>query len=95
MNDAEVRAIPEMNGFRAEFRKVHRTAWEAVCVDGVPQLYATPAEAENAGYKALMRHIFGDGIVRVGEKASIARAEREFARIFPGKGRRPVEVVRR
>lgn len=95
MNNAEVRAVPEMNGFRGEFRKVHRSEWYAVEVNGIAQLFATPEQAEIAAYRALMKHLFGDGIVRDGEKASLARAEQEFAKIFPGHGRRPVEVVRR
>lgn len=95
MNEAEVRAVPHMNGYEAHFRKVHRSEWHAVCINGIPQLYATAEQAENAAYRALMKHIFGDGIVGTGEKISLARAEKEFAKIFPGGGRRPVEVERK
>lgn len=97
MNDAEVRAVPESNGFRGEFKKVHRTKWEPVCQNGQPLLFDTKDQAEVAAYRALMKHLFGDGIVRDGEKASAARsqAERQFGKVFPGKGRKPVEVVRR
>jgi hypothetical protein len=95
MNGAEVRAVPEMNGFRGEFRKIHRAGWHAVEENGIAQLYGTAEAAENAAYRALMKHIFGDGIVRDGEKASLTKANAEFARIFPGKGRKPVTVERR
>ncbi|RWH31637.1 hypothetical protein [Mesorhizobium sp.] len=97
MNDAEVRAIPESNGFRGEFKKVHRTEWEPVCQNGEPLLFDTKDQAEVAAYRALMKHLFGDGIVRDGEKASAARsqAEEAFGRVFPGKGRKPVVVERR
>jgi len=97
VNNAEVRVVPEYGGYRAEYRKVHRSEWYPVKVNGVAQLFDTPEQAENAAYRALMKHIFGDGIVGSGEKASLAKAEAEklFGKVFPGKGRKPVEVVRR
>lgn len=95
MNIAEVRAVPEMNGFRGEFRKLDKAGWHAVQEHGVTQLFETEDKAKIAAYEAMNRHHFGAGILRDGDKASIAKAEAEFARIFPGKGRRPVEVVRR
>lgn len=95
MNDAEVRAIPESNGFRGEFKKVHRSEWNVVCLNGQPQLFDTKDQAEVAAYRALMKHLFGDGIVRDGEKASAARSQAEtlFGGIFR-RGRK-IEVERR
>lgn len=91
-NEAEVRAVPEMNGFRGEFRKVHRSEWYAVEVNGIAHLFETPEQAEIAAYRALMKHLFGDGIVASGDKVALAKIEAN--KIFPGKGR-VVEVVRR
>lgn len=34
MNAAEVRAVPEMNGFRGEFQKIDRSGWHSVQVNG-------------------------------------------------------------
>ncbi|RUV81410.1 hypothetical protein EOA60_20855 [Mesorhizobium sp. M1A.F.Ca.IN.020.06.1.1] len=95
MNDAEVRAVPESNGFRGEFKKVHRTDWEPVCENGVAQLFDTEEQAQVAAYRALMKHLFGDGIVRDGEKASAERSKAEalFGGIFR-RGRK-IEVERR
>jgi len=94
MNEVNARAVPVMGGFEGQFRKVHRAGWESVCKDGIAQIYPSETEAELEAWRALRAHLQGD-IVGSGEKASIARAEGEFAKIFPGKGRRPVEVVRR
>jgi hypothetical protein len=96
MNEAEVRAVPHMNGFEAQFKKLHRAGWHAVEVNGVAQLYATPELAEVAAYRALMKHIFGDGIVRSGDKASgaLTEAEAKFSRLFKGGGK-TVAVERR
>lgn len=94
MNEVDARAVPVYGGHRGEFRKVHRAAYEPVCVNGVPQVYPTKEEAELAAWRALKAHLCGD-IVGSGEKASLAKAEAEFAKIFPGKGRRPVTVERR
>lgn len=91
MNDPEVRAIPESNGYRAEFKKVHLSGWHAVRINGVAQLYETPELAEVAAYRALMQYLFGHGIVRSGEKACAGNSA-EIKRIFPGKGRKPVPV---
>lgn len=94
-NEAQVRAVPGYGGFEAHFRKVHRSGWHPVEVNGIAQLYATEADAKIAAYEALHRHLFGDGIVGTGQKTAVAHAEAEFRRIFPGKGRKAVEVVRR
>ncbi|TIU02313.1 MAG: hypothetical protein E5W43_00790 [Mesorhizobium sp.] len=96
MNDAEVRAIPESNGFRGEFKKVHRSEWNVVCLNGQPQLFDTKDQAEVAAYRALMKHLFGDGIVRDGEKASAAlsQAEEKFGKLLRGGGK-TVAVERR
>lgn len=96
MNEASVRAVPIMNGWEAQFRKVHRAAFEPVCVNGIAQLYETEEKALLAAYEALHKHLFGDGIVRDGERVSIARqvAEERFSKVFPGRGRM-VEVERR
>lgn len=97
MNEAEVRAIPVSNGYEAQFRKLHRTEWFPVRENGVAVLYETAELAEIAGYRALMRHLFGDGIVRHGERAGTARSEAEarFGRIFPGRNRSVVVERRR
>ncbi|TPL40674.1 hypothetical protein [Mesorhizobium sp. B2-4-6] len=96
MNDAEVRAVPESNGFRGEFKKVHRSDWETVCHNGQRLLFDTKDQAEVAAYRALMKHIFGDGIVRDGEKASAALtvAEEKFGKLLRGGGK-TVAVERR
>jgi hypothetical protein len=96
MNDVDARAVPVYGGFRGEFRKVHRAMFEPVCVGGVPQVYETAHEAEIAAWRALKAHLCGD-IVGSGEKASAAKskAEQMWGKVFPGKGRKPVEVVRR
>ena len=93
-NEVSARAIAVMGGFRGQLRKVHRAAWEDVAENGVSILFATAQEAELAAWRALKAHLCGD-IVGSGEKISLAKAEQEFAKIFPGHGRRPVEVVRR
>jgi hypothetical protein len=96
MNDAEVRAVPESNGFRGEFKKVHRSEWEVVRENGRPLLFDTKDQAEVAAYRALMKHLFGDGIVRAGEKASSAmtEAEAKFGKPLRGGGK-TVAVERR
>jgi hypothetical protein len=95
MNDAQVRAVPNMNGWEGHFRKVHKAGWHPVEINGIAQLYETEEKAKIAAYEALHRHIFGDGILGTGEKASIAKAEAEFAKVFPGRGRKPFTVERR
>ena len=97
MNNAEVRAIEVFNGWEAQFRKIHRTEWYPVQVNGVVQLYESEEKAKNAAYAALMKHLFGDGIVRTGERAGSTKdaAEKLFGKVFPGKGRKPFEVVRK
>lgn len=82
MNEAQVRAVEHMNGWEAFFRKVHRSAWEPVQVNGIAQLFASEELAKIAAYEALHRHLFGDGIVSSGEKISLARAEKEFAALY-------------
>lgn len=76
------------------FRKVHRASYEAVCVNGVPQVYDTEAEAEIAAWRALRSHLCGD-IVGDGQRASGAKskAEEMFGSVFR-RGRK-IEVVRR
>lgn len=97
MNDAQVRAVPVFNGWEGHFTKIDTSGWHKVEVNGIAQLYGSELEAKVAAYEAMMRHIFGKGIVRDGERASGAKSQAEamFSKIFPGKGRRPVEVVRR
>ncbi|MBN9073998.1 MAG: hypothetical protein J0H34_20850 [Rhizobiales bacterium] len=96
MNDVDARAVAVFGGFQGEFRKVHRAAYEPVQLDGVARIYDTAAEAETAAWRALKAHLCGE-IVRSGDKASAARSQAEelFGKVFPGKGRKPVEVVRR
>lgn len=95
MNTAEVRAVAVYNGFEGHFRKLDKAGWHAVQENGITQLFETEDKAKLAAFEAMNRHHFGAGILRDGEKASIVKAETEFAKIFPGKGRRPVEVVRK
>lgn len=97
MNSAEVRAIPVFNGWEGHFKKIHRSEWNPVQVNGVVQLFESEEKAKNAAYEALMKHLFGDGIVRTGERASAARdqAEKLFGKVFPGKGKPAVPVVRK
>lgn len=95
-NDVNARSHPVMGGFEGQFRKVHRSNWESVAVNGVVQIYETAELAELAAWRALRSHLCGD-IVGSGTKVSAARSKAEelFGKVFPGKGRRPVEVVRR
>jgi hypothetical protein len=97
MNTAEVRAVPVMNGWEGHFRKLDKAGWHAVQVNGVVQLFETEDKAKIAAYEAMNHHHFGAGILRAGEKMSAKRthAEELFGKVFPGKGRKPVEVVRR
>ncbi len=97
MNEPRVRAVPVFNGWEGHFRKLHRSDWFPVEVNGITQLFPTEADAKVAAYEAMTRHHFGDGILRDGVTANAARsrAEELFGKVFPGKGRRPVEVVRR
>ncbi|TPM19795.1 hypothetical protein [Mesorhizobium sp. B2-3-6] len=96
MNGVNARAIATRGGFEGQFRKVHKSEWEPVQVNGVPQLYETADAAEVAAWRALLAHLQGD-IVGSGEKASIARtqAEERFGKIFLGHGKKPVVVERR
>ncbi|RUV23453.1 MULTISPECIES: hypothetical protein [unclassified Mesorhizobium] len=95
MNSAEVKAVQVSNGYEGHFKKIHRSEWEAVCENGIAQLFDTKDQAEVAAYRALMKHLFGDGIVRDGEKASAQRSQAEtlFGGIFR-RGRK-IEVERR
>lgn len=92
MNDIGARSIPVVGGYQGQLRKVHRSEWEPVCVNGNPQVYPTAEEAELAAWRALKAHLVGE-IVGTGEKASAAAAEAEFRKIFR-KGK-VVEVVRK
>lgn len=94
MNDIEVRVVANMNGFEGQFRKVHKADWEAVCVNGVAQLYATRQDAEIAAWRALKAHLQGD-IVGAGDRASAkkSRAEELFGGIF--RSGRKIMVERR
>lgn len=96
MNEVDARAVPVYGGYHGEFRKVHRSTYEQVCVNGIVQIYKTAAEAETAAWRALKGHLCGE-IVGSGARASAARSQAEelFGKVFPGKGRRAVEVVRR
>ncbi|MCV0395456.1 MAG: hypothetical protein K5872_22170 [Rhizobiaceae bacterium] len=97
MNEPRARAHPVMNGWEGQFRKLDRAGWHPVEVNGVAQLYDTPEQALIAAYEAMNAYLFGRGILRDGEKASAekSRAEELFNKVWPGKGRKPVEVVRR
>ncbi|CAH2399178.1 MULTISPECIES: hypothetical protein [Mesorhizobium] len=96
MNGVNARSVPVYGGFQGEFRKVHRSEWEPVQVNGVAQLYDTADAAEVAAWRALLAHLQGD-IVGSGDRASIERtkAEERFGKIFPGHGKKPVVVERR
>lgn len=93
-NEVDARAVPVYGGYRGEFRKVHKAAYEAVCV-GVPQVYPTREAAELAAWHALRAHLQSD-IVGTGEKASAAlsEAEAKFGKLFKGGGK-TVTVERR
>lgn len=95
MNDVDARAVPVYGGYQGQLRKVHRSEYEPVCVNGVPQVYRTAHEAEVAAWRALRAHIRGD-IVGSGERASaaVSEAEAKFGRIFRGGGK-TVTVERR
>ncbi|MER8387286.1 hypothetical protein NKH14_17515 [Mesorhizobium sp. M1380] len=95
-NEVNARSVPVYGGFQGEFRKVHRSEWEPVQVNGVAQLYDTADAAEVAAWRALLGHLQGD-IVGSGTKASIERteAEKRCSKIFPGHGKKPVVVERR
>jgi hypothetical protein len=83
-NEVDARSVPVYGGHRGEFRKVHRSEWEPVQVNGIPQIYGTALEAENAAWRALRSHLCAD-IVGSGEKASAAaksRGEALFGVIF-------------
>ena len=97
MNEPRVRAIQVYNGWEGHFKKLHRADWFPVEVNGIAQLFPTEDAAKVAAYEAMTRHHFGDGILRDGEKMSAERSQVEtlFGKVFPGKGRKPVEVVRR
>lgn len=94
MNAVDARARLTPIGYIGEFRKVHRAEWEPVCLNGIVITYLTAELAEIAAWRALRSHLCGE-IVGTGEKASIAKAEVEFAKVFPGKGRKPFVVERR
>lgn len=93
-NEVNARAVPVRGGFEGQFRKVHKAAWEPVCINGIAQLYPTEFEAEAMAWRALRSHLQGD-IVGSGDKASPIRskAEEQFGAIF--KRGRKIEVERR
>ncbi len=95
MNEARVRAVPVFNGWEGHFRKLHRSGWFPVEVNGIAQLFPSEAEAKVAAYEAMTRHHFGDGILSDGERTSASRSKAEelFGAIFR-RGRK-IEVVRR
>ena len=95
MNEPRVRTKPVMNGWEGHFRKLDKADWHPVEVNGIAQLYETEEKATIAAYEAMNRYHFGAGILREGEKATVANAEAAFAKIFPGHGRRPFVVERR
>lgn len=97
MSDPQVRAVAVSNGYEGHFRKVHLSGWHSVQVEGIAQLFETEDKAIIAAYEARERHLFGDGILRWGAKATAARSQAEelFGKVFIGKGRKPVVVERR
>lgn len=94
MNEVNARAVPVMGGYEGQFRKVHRSAWESVSINGVAQIYPTAFEAEAMAWRALHSHLCGV-IVGTGSKVSAVRtaAEAQFGAIF--KRGRKIEVERR
>jgi hypothetical protein len=96
MNEVNVRAVPVVGGWQGEIRKVHRADYEPVCVNGKPEVYPSEKDAEIAAWRALKEHLQAD-IVGTGDRVSAAksRAEAEFGKVFPGRGRKPVVVERR
>ena len=95
-NGVDAKAVPVYGGFIGVFKKVHRSTWEKVCEGGVPRVFDTEPEAEVAAWRALLAHLQGE-IVGSGIEKSAARSKAEelFGKIFPGKGRKPIDVVRR
>ena len=92
MNSAEVRAVPIMNGFEGQFRSLRKSAWEAVQVDGIAQLYETEQAALLAAHEALLAHLTKDGVVGFAAEKSQIRAAAEKLFVRPGVA---VEVVKR
>lgn len=92
MNQASVRAVPIMNGFEGQFRSLRKSAWEAVQVDGIAQLYETEQAALLAAHEALLAHLTKDGVV--GFASERARLRMEAEKLFPRPGKM-VEVVKR
>mgnify|MGYP001209385736 CR=1 FL=1 len=94
MNEVGARASPVFGGYRGEFRKVHRADWEAVCVNGIPQVYPTAQAAELAAWRALHAHLCGE-IVGDGYKAEAQRtkAEELFGALI--KNGKKIPVVRK
>lgn len=88
MNEIDVKAEPVYGGYRGLFRKVHKAAYEAVCVNGVAQIYDSADAAEVAAWRALKAHLQAD-IVGTGEKAgaALSEAEAKFSKLFKGGGK--------
>lgn len=94
-NEINARSVAVYGGFQGEFRKVHRSDWEPVQINGVAQLYDTADAAEVAAWRALLAHLQGE-IVGTGEKATAAlsEAEAKFGKLLRGGGK-TVAVERR
>lgn len=96
MNDVDARGVPVYGGFHAEFRKVHKSAWEQVRKNGVIQIYDTQDQAEVAAWRTLKEHLCGI-IRRDGDVVSIGiKSEREavFSNAIFKRGRK-ITVVRK
>lgn len=92
MNGVDARAVPVRGGYHGQFRKVHRSDWEPVQVNGKPIVYVTSHEAEVAAWRALRAHLCGD-IVGDGAKPSATRSKAEelFGAIFRKGKKIPVQ----
>ncbi|QPC87098.1 hypothetical protein GA830_10365 [Mesorhizobium sp. NBSH29] len=94
MNGVDARSREILGGYHGEFRKVHKAAWEVVCLGGTPCVFETAQEAEVAAWRALRSHLCND-IVGSGAKASSgkSKAEELFGSIFK-RGKR-IQVERK
>lgn len=94
MNEPDIRFRETYGGYFGEFRMVHRSKFETVCVNGVAQIYPSPEAALAAAWSALrtsmMPTIVGTGIERSSAKSA---AERLFGAII--KRGKKIPVVRR
>ena len=95
-NESNARAVEVYGGYNGEYRMVHKASWQKVLCNGKACVYASASEAEVAAWRELNDRRYPP-IRSEGEKVSPARSKAEalFGKIFPGKGKRAVEVERK